>query len=40
VALSGSVTMAINQTLSMRPDVDRVLVAHLVRTPGVTVSSA
>jgi hypothetical protein len=33
-------TMAIKRTFSMRPDVDRMLVAHVARTPGATLSSA
>ncbi|HEY7223932.1 MAG TPA: hypothetical protein VH561_10135 [Micromonosporaceae bacterium] len=31
---------AIKRTFSMRPDVDRRLVAHVERTPGATFSSA
>ena len=34
-------TMApIRRTLSMNPDVDRMLVAHVARTPGASLSSA
>jgi hypothetical protein len=33
-------TTAIKRTFSMRPDVDRMLVAHVERTPGATLSSA
>jgi hypothetical protein len=33
-------TMAIKRTFSMRPDVDRMLVAHVEHTPGATLSSA
>jgi len=33
-------TTAIKRTFSMRPDVDRMLVAHVERTPGTTLSSA
>jgi hypothetical protein len=29
----------VKRTLSMRPDVDRMLVAHVQRTPGATMSS-
>jgi hypothetical protein len=32
--------MAIKRTFSMRPEVDRMLVAHVASTPGVTLSSA
>jgi hypothetical protein len=32
-------TMAIKRTLSMRPDVDRMLAAHVESTPGATMSS-
>jgi len=32
-------TLAIKRTLSMRPEVDRLLVAHVERTPGATLSS-
>jgi hypothetical protein len=32
-------TLAIKRTLSMRPDVDRMLTAHVQRTPGATLSS-
>jgi hypothetical protein len=31
--------MAIKRTLSMRPEVDRMLAAHLESTPGATMSS-
>ena len=30
---------AVKRTLSMRPDVDQMLAAHLRRTPGATMSS-
>lgn len=33
-------TTAIKRTFSMRPDVDQMLVAHVARTPGATLSSA
>jgi hypothetical protein len=32
-------TQAIKRTLSMRPDVDRMLADHVARTPGATMSS-
>jgi len=32
-------TMAIKRTLSMRPEVDQMLTAHVERTPGATLSS-
>ena len=32
-------TLAIKRTLSMRPEVDRMLTAHVERTPGATLSS-
>jgi hypothetical protein len=32
-------TLAIKRTLSMRPEVDRMLTAHVQRTPGATLSS-
>jgi hypothetical protein len=32
-------TTAIKRTLSMRPEVDRMLVAHVERTPGASMSS-
>ena len=32
-------TAAIKRTLSMRPDVDQMLVAHVARTPGASLSS-
>ncbi|MFC6017275.1 hypothetical protein ACFP2T_13790 [Plantactinospora solaniradicis] len=32
-------TLAIKRTLSMRPEVDRMLTAHVDRTPGATLSS-
>jgi hypothetical protein len=32
-------TSAVKRTLSMRPDVDRMLVAHVQRTPGASMSS-
>jgi hypothetical protein len=32
-------TLAIKRTLSMRPEVDRMLAAHVQRTPGATLSS-
>jgi hypothetical protein len=32
-------TVAIKRTLSMRPEVDRMLAAHVERTPGATLSS-
>lgn len=31
--------LAVKRTLSMRPDVDRMLAAHVQRTPGATLSS-
>ena len=31
--------LAIKRTLSMRPEVDRMLTAHVQRTPGATMSS-
>jgi hypothetical protein len=31
--------VAIKRTLSMRPEVDRMLVQHVERTPGATMSS-
>ena len=33
-------TTAIKRTLSMRPEVDRMLAEHVARTPGATMSSA
>lgn len=36
---SGGMTAAIKRTLSMRPDVDRMLAAHVDRTPGASMSS-
>jgi hypothetical protein len=32
-------TAAVKRTLSMRPDVDRMLVAHVQRTPGASMST-
>jgi hypothetical protein len=32
-------TAAIKRTLSMRPEVDRMLARHVERTPGATMSS-
>jgi hypothetical protein len=32
-------TAAIKRTLSMRPEVDRMLTEHVERTPGATLSS-
>jgi hypothetical protein len=32
-------THAVKRTLSMRPEVDRMLTAHVRRTPGTTLSS-
>jgi hypothetical protein len=32
-------THAVKRTLSMRPDVDRMLAAHVQRTTGATLSS-
>ena len=32
-------TLAIKRTLSMRPEIDRMLTAHVLRTPGATLSS-
>jgi hypothetical protein len=32
-------TIAIKRTLSMRPEVDRMLTAHVDHTPGATLSS-
>jgi len=32
-------TSAIKRTLSMRPEVDRMLIAHVERTPGASLSS-
>lgn len=39
VVASGGMTLAIKRTLSMRPEVDRMLTAHVRRTPGATLSS-
>jgi hypothetical protein len=39
VVVSAGMTMAIKRTLSMRPEVDRMLAAHVQRTPGATLSS-
>jgi hypothetical protein len=39
VVVSGGMTAAIKRTLSMRPEVDRMLAAHVERTPGATMSS-
>ena len=39
VVASGGMTLAIKRTLSMRPEVDRMLTAHVERTPGATLSS-
>ena len=32
-------TQAVKRTLSMRPDIDRMLAAHVRHTPGATLSS-
>lgn len=32
-------TAAVKRTLSMRPEVDQMLAAHVQRTPGATLSS-
>jgi hypothetical protein len=32
-------SIAVKRTLSMRPEVDRMLAAHVARTPGATMSS-
>jgi hypothetical protein len=32
-------TMAVKRTLSMRPEVDKMLIAHVECTPGATLSS-
>jgi hypothetical protein len=32
-------TMAVKRTLSMRPEVDQMLTAHVQHTPGATLSS-
>jgi hypothetical protein len=32
-------TLAVKRTLSMRPEVDRMLTAHVANTPGATLSS-
>jgi hypothetical protein len=32
-------TQVVKRTLSMRPEVDRMLAAHVERTPGATLSS-
>jgi hypothetical protein len=32
-------TQAVKRTLSMRPEVDQMLAAHVERTPGATLSS-
>lgn len=32
-------TLAVKRTLSMRPDIDRMLTAHVQHTPGATLSS-
>jgi hypothetical protein len=32
-------TAAVKRTLSMRPEVDQMLTAHVERTPGATMSS-
>ena len=32
-------TQPVKRTLSMRPDVDRMLTAHVQQTPGATLSS-
>gem|GEM_PF-1577805 len=39
VVASGGMTQAIKRTLSMRPEVDRMLTAHVQRTPGATMSA-
>jgi len=39
VVTSGSMTQALKRTFSMRPEVDRMLAAHVQRTPGATLSS-
>ncbi|MGH3737647.1 MAG: hypothetical protein ACRDT6_18855 [Micromonosporaceae bacterium] len=36
---SSGMTQAVKRTLSMRPEVDRMLAAHVRRTPGTTLSS-
>lgn len=36
---SGGMSQAVKRTLSMRPDVDRMLATHVQRTPGATLSS-
>jgi hypothetical protein len=36
---SGGMALVIKRTLSMRPDVDQMLAAHVERTPGATMSS-
>lgn len=32
-------SLVVKRTLSVRPDVDRMLTAHVQRTPGATMSS-
>jgi hypothetical protein len=32
-------SIAVKRTLSMRPEVDQMLAAHVARTPGATMSS-
>jgi hypothetical protein len=39
VVASGGMAGAIKRTLSMRPEVDRMLAEHVDRTPGATMSS-
>jgi hypothetical protein len=39
VVRSGGMTNAIKRTLSIRPEVDRMLSEHVQRTPGVSMSS-
>jgi hypothetical protein len=36
---SGGMSAAVKRTLSMRPEVDRMLAEHVERTPGATMSS-
>lgn len=36
---SGGMATAVKRTLSMRPEVDRMLTAHVQRTPGASLSS-
>jgi hypothetical protein len=39
VVVSGGMSGAVKRTLSMRPEVDRMLAEHVERTPGATMSS-